>query len=235
MKTFLQTIAGMLVMLSGLALWGTAIIGWGYGVHHAFSKHHWFAGVGSIAFFPAGYYFAIESFWHEEEWEEVYEDYSQVFAHLVFLNANQTFSESDKSDLIIQRGNIQKWIKLMPEEEKKRLKDSGRAVIEFVAEQNRDIVQILAKGEKFESSKFVDRQIDVVKNDLPNLQNEHMRQYLLEGLQQVVPDQLFKGLDSIVNKASGKSSDSIEMQRFLLSSIQAREKNAYTYLDTFFN
>ena len=232
MKSFSEK---LLLTLFAVCFYGGGLFVYIFGVYHAFSKHSSLAGAGSMFLPPVAIYFAVESFWHEEEWEEVYEDYSQVFAHLLFINANQTFSNSEKSDLIIQKGKIKRWVELMPKEEKEKLKASGVAVIEFVSAQNRDVVKILVEGEKFESSKFVEKQINIVKNELSTLENEYMRLYLLDGLQQVVPEQIFDGLDSFLNEASGKSSDKIELQRFLLSSVNAREKNAYTYLDTFFN
>ena len=62
----MKTVSGGLLVLLAILSYGGVIFGWGYGVHHAFSRHSWFAGCGSIFFPPAGFYLTIESFLHKE-------------------------------------------------------------------------------------------------------------------------------------------------------------------------
>ena len=233
MKGFFYGLFSAIGYLLGVALF----VSYFYGTFHAFDRHHWSRGLLSMGFVVPAWYYTAESFWHEEEWEELLEDNSKIFTSLLAIQAQQSSRDADKADLIRQKGYIKKWIQSIPQEQQDSLKSSGEGFINYHYEQQRFLIDQMEKGVAIDIRLLLQTQLATVRNGLPKITNPFVREFMIESLDQVIPDEVLDIASPGLNKLTNKplTPEKGEMIDFAKSFIDSSESNSLNYLETFFN
>ena len=233
----MKKVGDLFAMLIGGALSLAIFGGWIFGTYHAFERHGAGMGVLSLFAFVPGHYFAIESFWHEEEWEENFDQNSEILTTLLLTEYHQDLNPVQKMDVVRIKEEIKKWIHSMPEEEKLILQNSCNAFVSFFA--SRELASFdLLTDQSVTVESLINEQARLVENTNVGIDNDKMREFFALAL--LNSNEMYKILQTSINslesKLNGMSIDEKnEFKNSMEQVTQAKEEFTKNFIDRLFH
>lgn len=147
------------------------------GIYHSFKRHGLADGVATVCIPPWAWYRAVETFWHEAEWEEEYELNSKSIAIIIDAFAQQELDPSEKIKLEGAILTIKEWVEILPPGERDKLKKDCFTYIKISQETHYSIYKEIFAGNK-DIQSIIKKSISAMQLEIATIGNKELRNHL---------------------------------------------------------